>query len=63
MFPYLMNDEYEVWAIKMEQWITNNDMNIWKVIQNDNSLKRARRDRDGKVIILPPTTVDEHIDV
>nr|GFA91074.1 ribonuclease H-like domain-containing protein [Tanacetum cinerariifolium] len=23
-------DEYEVWAMKIEYWITNNDMNIWK---------------------------------
>ncbi|GJU78825.1 putative ribonuclease H-like domain-containing protein [Tanacetum coccineum] len=36
-------------------------MNIWKVIQNGNSLKRTGRDRDGRVIILPPTTTDEHI--
>ncbi|GJU72362.1 hypothetical protein Tco_1263767 [Tanacetum coccineum] len=62
-FPYLKKDEYEVWAMKMEYWITNNDMNIWKVIQNGNSLKRTRRDRDGRVIILPPTTADEHIAV
>nr|GEY04299.1 xylulose kinase-1 [Tanacetum cinerariifolium] len=33
--------------MKMEYWITNNDMNIWKVIQNGNSLKRTGRDRDG----------------
>ncbi|GKB32448.1 retrovirus-related pol polyprotein from transposon TNT 1-94 [Tanacetum coccineum] len=59
MFPYLKKDEYEVWAIKMEYWITNNDINIWKVIQNGNSLKRTGRDHD--VIILPPTTTDEHI--
>ncbi|GJT06405.1 hypothetical protein Tco_0840867 [Tanacetum coccineum] len=58
-FPYLKNDEYEVWAMKMEYWITNNDMNIWKVIQNGNSLKRTGRDRDGRVIILPSTTADE----
>ncbi|GKG36968.1 hypothetical protein Tco_0447141, partial [Tanacetum coccineum] len=38
-------------------------MNIWKVIQNGNSLKRTGRDRDGRVIILPPTTADEHITV
>ncbi|GKB99666.1 hypothetical protein Tco_0985803, partial [Tanacetum coccineum] len=38
-------------------------MNIWKVIQNGNSLKRTGRDRDGRVIILPPTTADEHIAV
>ncbi|GJS38798.1 hypothetical protein Tco_0563841 [Tanacetum coccineum] len=62
-FPYLKKDEYEVWAMKMEYWITNNDMNIWKVIQNGNNLKRTGRDRDGRVIILPPTTADEHIAV
>ncbi|GJS69748.1 hypothetical protein Tco_0702589 [Tanacetum coccineum] len=62
-FPYLKKDEYEVWAMKMEYWITNNDMNIWKVIQNGNSLKRTGRDHDGMVIILPPTTADEHIAV
>ncbi|GKD13784.1 hypothetical protein Tco_1198191 [Tanacetum coccineum] len=32
-----------------------------KVIQNGNNLKRIGRDRDGRVIILPLTTVDEHI--
>nr|GEW30658.1 xylulose kinase-1 [Tanacetum cinerariifolium] len=62
-FPYLKKDEYEVWAMKMEYWITNNDMNIWKVFQNGNSLKRTGRDSDGGVIILPPTTVEEHIAV
>nr|GEY46019.1 putative ribonuclease H-like domain-containing protein [Tanacetum cinerariifolium] len=59
--PYLKKDEYEVWAIKMECWIKNNDMNIWKVIQNGNSMKRTGRDRDGRVSILPPTTTEEHI--
>ncbi|GJY85876.1 hypothetical protein Tco_0499902 [Tanacetum coccineum] len=61
--PAGKKDEYEVWAIKMEYWITNNDMNIWKVIQNGNSLKRTRRYHDGRVIILPLTTADEHIAV
>nr|GFB85353.1 ribonuclease H-like domain, reverse transcriptase, RNA-dependent DNA polymerase [Tanacetum cinerariifolium] len=36
-------------------------MNIWKVIQNDNNMKRTRRDRDGRVIILSRTTANEHI--
>ncbi|GKB81828.1 hypothetical protein Tco_0948723, partial [Tanacetum coccineum] len=49
-FPYLKKDEYEVWAMKMEYWITNNDMDIWKVIQNGNSLKRTGRDHDGRSI-------------
>ncbi|GJV51026.1 hypothetical protein Tco_1446767 [Tanacetum coccineum] len=62
-FPYLKKDEYEVWAMKMEYWITNNDMNIWKVIPNGNSLKRTGRDHDGRVIILPSMTADKHIAV
>nr|GFA48381.1 hypothetical protein [Tanacetum cinerariifolium] len=49
-FPYLKKDEYEVWAMKMEYWITNNDMNIWKVIQNVNNMKRTGRDRNGRSI-------------
>nr|GFC11183.1 xylulose kinase-1 [Tanacetum cinerariifolium] len=57
----LSKDEYEVWAMKMEYWITNNDINIWKVIQNGNNMKRTGRDHDGSVIILPPTTAEEHI--
>ncbi|GJS58552.1 hypothetical protein Tco_0653336 [Tanacetum coccineum] len=28
--PAGKKDEYEVWAMTMEYWITNNDMNIWK---------------------------------
>nr|GEY62634.1 retrovirus-related Pol polyprotein from transposon TNT 1-94 [Tanacetum cinerariifolium] len=62
-FPYFKKDEYEVWAMKMEYWITNNDMNIWKVIQHGNSMKRTERDHDGRVIIRPLTTAEEHIAV
>nr|GEY45064.1 xylulose kinase-1 [Tanacetum cinerariifolium] len=47
--------------MKVEYWITNNDMNIWKVIQNGNSMKRTDRHHDGSVIILPSTIVEEHI--
>nr|GEU34155.1 ribonuclease H-like domain-containing protein [Tanacetum cinerariifolium] len=44
----------------MEYWIINNDMNIWKVIQSGNNMKRTGRDHDGRVTILPPTTAEEH---
>ncbi|GKB55843.1 putative ribonuclease H-like domain-containing protein, partial [Tanacetum coccineum] len=39
------------------------NMVLLKVIQNGNNLKRTGRDRDGRVIILPLTTADEHIAV
>nr|GEY77987.1 xylulose kinase-1 [Tanacetum cinerariifolium] len=45
----------------MEYWITNNDMNIWKVIQNGNNLKTTGRGSDRGLIILPPTTAEEHL--
>nr|GEY98172.1 ribonuclease H-like domain, reverse transcriptase, RNA-dependent DNA polymerase [Tanacetum cinerariifolium] len=34
-FSYLKKDEYEVWAMKIKYWITNNDINIWKSIPDD----------------------------
>nr|GFA62270.1 xylulose kinase-1 [Tanacetum cinerariifolium] len=34
-----------------------------KVIQNGNSLKRTERCSDGGLIILPPTTAEEHLTV
>nr|GEV68081.1 hypothetical protein [Tanacetum cinerariifolium] len=46
-FLYLKKDEYEVWAMKMEYWITNSDMNIWNMIKNGNSLKRTGRGTDA----------------
>ncbi|GKF34774.1 hypothetical protein Tco_0107974, partial [Tanacetum coccineum] len=45
------------------QIITTSLKQQCKVIQNGNSLKRTGRDHDGRVIILPPTTADEHIAV
>nr|GEX53106.1 reverse transcriptase domain-containing protein [Tanacetum cinerariifolium] len=34
-----------------------------RVIQNGNIMKRTERDHDGRVIILPPMTAEEHIAV
>nr|GFA42876.1 ribonuclease H-like domain-containing protein [Tanacetum cinerariifolium] len=36
-------------------------MNIWKVIQNGNNMKRTGKDHDGSIITLPPMTAEEHI--
>ncbi|GJX57507.1 retrovirus-related pol polyprotein from transposon TNT 1-94 [Tanacetum coccineum] len=57
------NDSDDASIHIMEYGFTNNDMNIWKVIQNGNSLKRTGRDYDGRVIILSPVIADEHIAV
>nr|GFA46866.1 hypothetical protein [Tanacetum cinerariifolium] len=49
--------------MKIEYWITNNDMNIWKVIKNGNNLKRTGRGTDEALIFLPPATAEEHLAV
>ena len=62
-FPYLKKDEYEIWAMKMQNWITNSDFNLWNVILNGNSLKKTGKDQDGKITIYPPSTAEEVIAV
>ncbi|GJW74976.1 putative ribonuclease H-like domain-containing protein [Tanacetum coccineum] len=43
--------------------ISNKQCKVSLFEDGSKSLKRTRRDRDGRVIILPPTTADEHIAV
>ena len=62
-FPYLKKDEYEIWAMKMEYWISNSDHNLWNVILNGNSKKKIGRGQNENVIILPPVTAEEQIAV
>ncbi|GJW51871.1 putative ribonuclease H-like domain-containing protein [Tanacetum coccineum] len=54
-FPYLKKDEYEVWAMKMEYWITNNDMNIWKMGMNNQTNIGIKKD-NGYHVVPPPLT-------
>ncbi|GKF00624.1 hypothetical protein Tco_0027547, partial [Tanacetum coccineum] len=62
-FPYLKNEEYETWAMKMEYWIMNSDHNLWNIVLNGNSRKRTGRDPKGNIMILPPVSVEERIAV
>nr|GEX11709.1 40S ribosomal protein S11 [Tanacetum cinerariifolium] len=56
-------DEYKTWAMKMEYWIMNTDHNLWKVIQNGIIKKSLGRDSKGGIIILPPVSFEEQVDV
>jgi hypothetical protein len=59
-FPYLKNaEEYELWSMKMQNWITNIDWNLWEVVRKGNSLKKHIKDADGVVTILGPKTAEE----
>jgi hypothetical protein len=62
-FPYLKKDEYEIWAMKMEYWISNSDHNLWNVILNGNNKKKTGRDQKGNIVILPPVSAEEQVAV
>nr|GFD11410.1 ribonuclease H-like domain-containing protein [Tanacetum cinerariifolium] len=40
--------------MKMEYWIQNTDHNLWRIIQEGNSLKRLGKDSKGNTIVHPP---------
>ncbi|GJZ28882.1 hypothetical protein Tco_0573529 [Tanacetum coccineum] len=62
-FPYLKKEEYETWAMKMEYWIMNSDHNLWNIVLNGNNKKKTGRGPKGNIMILPPVSVEEQIDV
>ncbi|GKA44561.1 hypothetical protein Tco_0737285 [Tanacetum coccineum] len=46
-----------------QQQTKRTTIKTYTVTNNNANLKRTGRDRDRRVIILPPTTTDEHIAV
>ena len=58
-FPYLRKDEYEIWAMKMQNWIASVDFNLWNVILYGCSPRKQGKDSDSKDTILPPTSAEE----
>lgn len=58
-FPYLRKDEYEIWAMKMQNWIASVDFNLWNVILNGCRPKNQGKDSDGKETILEPVSAEE----
>ena len=55
-FPYLKKDEYEIWAMKMQNWIASIDFNLWNVIVNGSSPKKTGKDPNGLFTIFPPSS-------
>ncbi|GJX15048.1 hypothetical protein Tco_0206806 [Tanacetum coccineum] len=42
-FPYLKKGEYDIWAMKMQNFITNSDLPCWNIVLNGNSHKKHSR--------------------
>nr|GEU44188.1 ribonuclease H-like domain-containing protein [Tanacetum cinerariifolium] len=51
--------EYDIWAIKMEHYLSHTDYLIWKVIHNGNGHVSVITDTNGMIKVLPPKTTKE----
>nr|GEW37576.1 xylulose kinase-1 [Tanacetum cinerariifolium] len=59
-FPYLKKGEYDIWAMKMQNFISSSDLLCWNIVLKGNSAKSMTTDKDGNLKILPPVTTEEH---
>nr|GEV53623.1 hypothetical protein [Tanacetum cinerariifolium] len=59
-FPYLKMGEYDIWAMKMQNFISSSDLLCWNIILKRNSAKSMTIDKDGNLKIRPPVTAEEH---
>ncbi|GJY46279.1 putative ribonuclease H-like domain-containing protein [Tanacetum coccineum] len=57
--PILEKGEYDIWAMKMEHYLSHIDYPIWEVIQRGNGHVQVSKDTNGQVRILPPKTAEE----
>nr|GEV43623.1 hypothetical protein [Tanacetum cinerariifolium] len=51
--------EYNIWAMKMEHYLSHTDYPIWQVIQNGNGHVSVTTDTNGMIKVLPPKTAEE----
>nr|GEW90798.1 ribonuclease H-like domain-containing protein [Tanacetum cinerariifolium] len=62
-FPYLKKGEYDIWAMKMQNFISSSDLLCWNIVLKGNSDKSMTTDNDGNLKIRPPVTTEEHLQV
>ncbi|GKC61807.1 hypothetical protein Tco_1089405, partial [Tanacetum coccineum] len=55
----LKKGEYDIWAMKMEHYLTHTDYPIWEVIQNENGPVSISTYTQGQIKVLPPRTAEE----
>nr|GEV10485.1 hypothetical protein [Tanacetum cinerariifolium] len=57
--PILKKGEYDIWAMKMEHYLSHIDYPVWQVIQNGNGHVSVTTYTNGMIKILPPKTAEE----
>nr|GEU74313.1 hypothetical protein [Tanacetum cinerariifolium] len=56
--PILQPSEYDIWKMKMEQYLQCIDYTLWKIIENGNA-PIVTKTIDGKETVIPPISVEE----
>ncbi|GJW45403.1 hypothetical protein Tco_0074202 [Tanacetum coccineum] len=57
--PILKKGEYDIWAMKMKDYLGHIDYPIWEVIQKGNGPVQVSTDTNGQIRVLPPKTAEE----
>ncbi|GKD78627.1 hypothetical protein Tco_1341248, partial [Tanacetum coccineum] len=57
--PILKKGKYDIWAMKMEHYLSHTDYPIWEVIQKRNGPVSVLTDTNGVIKALPPKTAEE----
>nr|GEX89970.1 xylulose kinase-1 [Tanacetum cinerariifolium] len=57
--PILKKREYDIWAMKMEHYLSHTDYPIWQVTQNGNGPVSVTTNTNGMIKVLPPKTAEE----
>ncbi|GJX08257.1 hypothetical protein Tco_0196189 [Tanacetum coccineum] len=55
----LKKGEYDIWAMKIEHYLSHIDYPIWEVIQKGNGPVNVSTDTNGQIKVLPPKTAEE----
>ncbi|GJR18701.1 putative ribonuclease H-like domain-containing protein [Tanacetum coccineum] len=55
----LKKGEYDIWAMKMEHYLSHTDYPIWEVIQKGNGPVSVSTDTNEVIKVLPPKTAEE----
>nr|GEW54895.1 putative ribonuclease H-like domain-containing protein [Tanacetum cinerariifolium] len=59
-FLYLKKGEYDIWAMKMQNFISSSDLLCWNIVLKENNAKSMTTDNDGNLKIHSPVTTEEH---
>ncbi|GJS98942.1 hypothetical protein Tco_0820112 [Tanacetum coccineum] len=60
MLPILQLGEYDLWKIRMEQYLQCIDYTLWKIVENGNA-PIVTKTVDGKETVIPPISVEEKV--